>query len=157
VELAKALTRQHRSTGDQMVQPLIAGMTLGRVGCWLAGLHDDTYGLPTPLPWGMDQGDGVPRHPSALYEIACLAALGALLARHRQRLAPVPGLQFKLFLAAYLLWRLVSDGWKPVRVPYALGGSGIQWVCAVSLLLYGPLVALAARRAVCLGRKGKPS
>lgn len=157
VELAKVLTRQHRSTGDLMVQPLLAGMMLGRVGCWLAGLHDDTYGLPTTQPWGMDLGDGVPRHPSALYDIAFLALLGSVLRPLRPRLALVPGLQFKLFLAAYLLWRLLGDGLKPVRVPYAWGWSGIQWVCAVALLLYGPLVTRAVWQARRPARQGNPS
>jgi hypothetical protein len=36
------------------------------VGCFLTGLSDRTYGTPTPLPWGIDFGDGIPRHPPAL-------------------------------------------------------------------------------------------
>jgi phosphatidylglycerol:prolipoprotein diacylglycerol transferase len=146
VELAKWATRQTRSTGDALVGPLVLGIVVGRIGCFLAGLHDDTYGLPTHLPWGVDLGDGVPRHPSPLYEIAFLLALNALLQRQRARLAPVPGLQFKLFLSAYLLWRLVGDGLKPVREPYALGLSGIQWVCLLALALYLPLAWRALRR-----------
>jgi len=146
VELAKWATGQTRSTGDALVLPLVVGITIGRVGCFLAGLHDDTYGLPTTLPWGIDLGDGVARHPSPLYEIGFLAALAALLWRTRERLAVVPGLQFKLFLAAYLLWRLLGDGLKPVRQPYPLGFSGIQWVCLVALLFYAPLVWRAIGR-----------
>lgn len=145
IELAKALTRQPASTGDGMVTPLIAGLMLGRVGCFLAGLHDDTYGLPTALPWGVDHGDGVTRHPSALYEIAVLTLLGIALHQARNSLAPVAGLRFKLFLSAYLLWRLVGDGLKPVRVDYPAGLSGIQWVCGLALLVYLPLMARAAR------------
>lgn len=145
IEIAKVLTRQPASTGDLMVTPLIAGLMLGRVGCFLAGLHDDTYGLPTALPWGVDHGDGVPRHPSALYEIGFLALLGALLHHARDALAPVAGLRFKLFLATYLLWRLLADGLKPVRVDYPAGLSGIQWVCLLALLIYLPLLARAAR------------
>jgi prolipoprotein diacylglyceryltransferase len=144
VELAKWATRQARSTGDALVAPLMLG--IGRIGCFVAGLHDDTYGLPTTLPWGVDLGDGVPRHPSPLYEIAFLLALATGLHAKRQRWATVPGLQFKLFLSAYLLWRLVADGLKPVREPYALGLSGIQWVCLVALLAYVPLVWRALRR-----------
>ena len=87
IEAAKALTRQPASTGDLMVLPLAVGMAVGRIGCFLAGLHDDTYGLPTTLPWGVDLGDGVARHPSALYEIVVLAGLAALLHGHRARLA----------------------------------------------------------------------
>jgi phosphatidylglycerol---prolipoprotein diacylglyceryl transferase len=143
IELAKALTGQRASTGDLMVTPIIAGLMLGRVGCFLAGLHDDTHGLPTALPWGVDQGDGVPRHPSALYEIAFLAALGTGLHHGQARWAAVPGLRFKLFLSAYLLWRLIGDSLKPVRVEYAGGLSGIQWVCALALLAYAPLLLRA--------------
>lgn len=146
IELAKALTRQPASTGDLMVWPLAAGIALGRLGCFLAGLHDDTYGLPSSLPWALDLGDGQPRHPTALYELLFVLALASLLQRWRDRLALVPGLAFKYFLAGYLLWRLLIDLLKPVRVPYALGLSGIQWVCVLALLLYLPLVARAALR-----------
>lgn len=146
IELAKALTRQPASTGDLMVWPLAAGIALGRVGCFLAGLHDDTYGLPSALPWTLDLGDGLPRHPTALYEIAFVLTLAALLYRWRDRLALVPGLAFKIFLSGYLLWRLLIDLLKPVRVPYALGLSGIQWACLLALLCYLPFVTRAARR-----------
>jgi len=141
IELAKWITQQRASTGDTMVLPLVLGMALGRVGCLLAGLHDDTYGLPTSLPWGINFGDGLPRHPTQLYDIAAVLALGALLHHHRQRLHTVPGLQFKLYLAGYLAWRLAVDGLKPVPHAYAGGLSGIQWVCALALACYLPIVA----------------
>lgn len=140
VELAKALTRQPASTGDAMVWPIAIGLAIGRIGCFLAGLHDDTHGLPTTLPWGMDLGDGLARHPTALYDIA--VALALALAVHG-RFLRVPGLAFKLFLSGYLAWRLAIDGLKPVPHAYALGLSGIQWTCAVALALYAPFVARA--------------
>lgn len=143
VELAKTLTGQTRSTGDAMVLPIAIGLCVGRVGCFLAGLHDDTYGLPTTLPWGVDFGDGMPRHPTQLYEIAVVTALG--LALHRARFA-TPGLAFKFFLSAYLLWRFGVEFLKPVPVAYPLGLSGIQWTCLVALAVYTPLVLRAWRR-----------
>lgn len=143
IEAAKALTRQPASTGDLMILPLAWGIALGRVGCFLAGLHDDTYGLPSALPWALDLGDGLPRHPTALYEIGFVLSLAVLLARQRERLHLVPGLAFKVFLAAYLLWRLGIDTLKPVHVPYAGGLSGIQWVCLLALLAYLPFVLRA--------------
>ncbi|MGQ3053220.1 MAG: prolipoprotein diacylglyceryl transferase [Roseateles sp.] len=143
VELAKKLTSQTRSTGDAMVLPIAVGLAIGRVGCFLAGLHDDTYGVPTSLPWGVDFGDGIPRHPTQLYEIAVVLALG--LALHRARL-PTPGLAFKLFLASYLLWRFGVEFLKPVPVAYPLGLSGIQWTCLVAVAVYLPLVLRAWRR-----------
>lgn len=143
VEIAKKLTSQTRSTGDAMVLPIAVGLAIGRVGCFLAGLHDDTYGLPTSLPWGVDFGDGTPRHPTQLYEIAVVLPLG--LALHRARL-PTPGLAFKLFLSSYLLWRFAVEFLKPVPVAYPLGLSGIQWTCLAALAVYLPLTLRAARR-----------
>jgi prolipoprotein diacylglyceryltransferase len=128
-----------------MVLPIALGLCVGRVGCHLAGLHDSTYGLPTTLPWGVDYGDGQPRHPTQLYEIGFVAALAGLLWRQRAALGPVPGLEFKLFLASYLAWRLAIDAIKPVPVAYPLGWSGIQWVCALALLAYLPFVLRAWR------------
>ena len=53
------------STGLRFVAPLAAAIAVGRLGCFFAGLDDMTYGTPTALPWGVDFGDGVPRHPGA--------------------------------------------------------------------------------------------
>ncbi len=144
VEIAKQLTGQTRSTGDAMVWPIAIGLAIGRVGCFLAGLHDDTYGLPTTLPWGVDFGDGVPRHPTQLYEAVFVLLLAALLRRARLQ---TPGLTFKLFLSAYLAWRLGVEFLKPVPVAYALGLSGIQWTCLAALAIYLPITLRAARPA----------
>lgn len=143
VELAKKLTGQTRSTGDAMVLPIAVGLAIGRIGCFLAGLHDDTYGLPTALLWGVDFGDGIPRHPTQLYEIAVVLVLGITLSRAR---FTTPGLAFKLFLSAYLLWRFAVEFLKPVPVPYPLGLSGIQWTCLIALAVYTPIVLRAWRR-----------
>jgi prolipoprotein diacylglyceryltransferase len=145
VEIAKKLTGQTRSTGDAMVLPIAVGLAVGRIGCFLAGLHDDTFGLPTALPWGADFGDGIPRHPTQLYEIVVVLPLGWAL--HRARFA-TPGLAFRLFLSAYLLWRLLAEFLKPVPVAWPLGLSGIQWTCLVALAVYTPLLARAWRRPV---------
>jgi len=144
VELAKALTRQTRSMGDLLVWPLTLGIVIGRIGCFAAGLHDDTYGVATSLPWGVDFGDGMPRHPTQLYDmIVVLLLAGAVHGRFEHR----PGLAFKLFLAGYLAWRCFIDGYKPVLQPYAWGWSGIQWVCAAALVVYAPVVWRAWRTA----------
>lgn len=79
VELAKRSVGVAWSTGDHWVVPLAVGLAVGRVGCFLSGLTDDAYGVPTTLPWGVDFGDG-PRHPTQLYEaLFALAALAFVL------------------------------------------------------------------------------
>jgi len=75
VELMKRYIGLHQSTGDLYVVPLALGIAIGRIGCFLTGLSDNTYGTPTNLPWAVNFGDGIPRHPTQLYEIAFLLAL----------------------------------------------------------------------------------
>ncbi len=146
VELAKKLSGVRHSTGDAFVFPILLGLMIGRIGCFAAGLEDGTFGTPTALPWGIDFGDGVPRHPTQLYEIAFAGALWALLHRLRARAALPPGLLFKLLLCGYLLWRLLVDALKPVPFDYGFGLSGIQVACAAALVIYLPLTVSQWRR-----------
>lgn len=140
VEIAKRIVGVEESTGDRFVVPILVALIVGRIGCFIAGLQDDTYGVATSLPWGVDFGDGIRRHPTQLYDILfALVALGLLRAA-RPALARESGLQFKLLLAGYLLWRLLIDALKPVPYDWFMGLSGIQVVCAVALVFYLPLV-----------------
>jgi prolipoprotein diacylglyceryltransferase len=79
------------STGLVFVAPLAAGIAIGRWGCFFAGLPDYTYGTPTGLPWGVDFGDGIPRHPVQLYESFAMLGFLAwfLLALERSKQRPV--------------------------------------------------------------------
>jgi len=47
VEIIKRLSNIHRRTGDLFALPLCVGIAIGRIGCLIAGLADDTYGNPT--------------------------------------------------------------------------------------------------------------
>lgn len=134
VELTKELVGESRSTGDLFALPLAAGIAIGRVGCFLTGLSDQTFGLPTRLPWGIDFGDGIRRHPAQLYEILFLVALIALLTWLQPKL-PQSGDLFKLFMILYLAWRLCIDFLKPAAQFAGLGS--IQWACVLGLLYYG--------------------
>lgn len=135
VELAKRLDGVRGSTGDAFVLPLAAGMCLGRIGCFLAGLDDHTYGNPTALPWGVDFGDGVPRHPTQLYEIAFLLAwAGLILARWRA--FACEGDRFRAFLAGYLAYRLLVESIRPIPLHYLGLLSGLQLLCVAGLLYY---------------------
>jgi prolipoprotein diacylglyceryltransferase len=128
VELAKKRLGVSSRTGDVYVFPLVVGMCIGRVGCFLTGLPDHTYGTATSLPWGVDFGDGVPRHPTQLYEIVFLLILGAALLL-RMRRPFVDGEIFRLFMLGYFAWRFSIEFIKPRYTGY-LGLSAIQWACA---------------------------
>jgi phosphatidylglycerol:prolipoprotein diacylglycerol transferase len=111
VEFAKKRLGITHSTGDAFTFPLILGIAVGRVGCFLTGLSDHTYGTQTSVPWAIDFGDG-PRHPTQLYEIAFLILLGVALAI-RGRAPYANGQLFRLFMLAYLLWRFAVEFLKP--------------------------------------------
>jgi prolipoprotein diacylglyceryltransferase len=146
VEAGKRAIGWRPSTGDAWVPAIAVGLMIGRVGCQLSGLWDQTYGSPTTLPWGWDYGDGVPRHPAALYEIVLVGL--AWLGVSRWRAAP-PGARFAAFLAAYCAIRLLLECFKPpfgaptaaelaVALPVAryVGLTAIQWTALAGLAGY---------------------
>ncbi|HTV16567.1 MAG TPA: prolipoprotein diacylglyceryl transferase family protein [Acidobacteriaceae bacterium] len=146
VELAKRFSGIHSRTGDLFALPLCAGIAVGRIGCFVAGLADDTYGKATRLPWGVNFGDGVSRHPTQLYEILFLAVLAFALTRP----ANWPdGYRFRLFMAGYLGWRLAIDFLKPQ--PLVAGMNVIQWACVAGLSV---LAALCLRDVLMRRWKG---
>ena len=79
VEIHKHRRGIRGSTGAVFAAPIALAIALGRIGCFRAGLEDFTYGIPTSLPWGVDFGDGVMRHPVQLYETASMFAVAAVV------------------------------------------------------------------------------
>jgi phosphatidylglycerol:prolipoprotein diacylglycerol transferase len=132
VEMVKRVSGVRGRTGDLFAVPLCVGIAIGRLGCFFAGLADDTYGVATTLPWGVDFGDGVRRHPTQLYEFVFLCGLAVVLWRWLQR-PHEEGMVFRGFLAAYLGWRLVIDFIKPQ--PLVWGMNWIQWACVAGLVV----------------------
>jgi phosphatidylglycerol:prolipoprotein diacylglycerol transferase len=133
VELTKKALGVRESTGDLFAVPLAIGAAIGRIGCFLTGLSDQTYGIATTLPWGVDFGDGIPRHPTQLYEAAFLVLLAIALlrlARHPHTNGDI----FKLFMAGYAAFRLVVDFLKPES--HFAGLSSIQWASLAILVYY---------------------
>ena len=169
VEIAKKLVGVRHSTGDAFVFPLIVGMAIGRIGCFLTGLDDHTYGVATHVPWGIDFGDGISRHPTQLYDIVFLATLGIVLGvLRRQRLSASfgppgqgwgggfsrnptnpNGHLFLLFMADYCSWRFFVEFLKPTWKP--IGISPIQ-VAALCGLLFS-IVRLRQRKAESFPRE----
>ena len=68
IEAFKRFTGVSGSTGIVFAAPFAATVAVGRWGCFFSGLADFTYGTPTTVPWGVDFGDGIARHPVQLYE-----------------------------------------------------------------------------------------
>src|SRR6185295_16481853 len=114
VELFKLATGVRGSTGGQFVAPLALGIAVGRLGCFFAGLPDYTYGTPTDLPWGVDFGDGIARHPVQLYESAAMLAFLILFLHGVARGSPLflrHG--FYIFVGWYAVQRFAWEFFKP--------------------------------------------
>lgn len=127
VEFVKKQLGFRAATGDTFVFPLLLGTALGRIGCFLTGLSDRTHGVACALPWCVDYGDGIQRHPTQLYEIAFLLLYGACLVWRMKRPFP-PGYLFRLFVFAYMLYRFCIEFIRPRDILF-LGLSPIQWGC----------------------------
>ncbi|ANF97132.1 prolipoprotein diacylglyceryl transferase [Paenibacillus bovis] len=148
VELTKRLVGWKNSTGDDFVYPLILGIAIGRIGCFLTGLDDHTYGIATTWATGVDFGDGILRHPTQLYEMGFLMMLAILLVPlYRQSRGQtgvagrgyVSGRMFQWFMTGYLLFRFMIEFIKPTLHPY-LGLNNIQLACLAGLIYYGWLL-----------------
>lgn len=117
-----------------MTYPLILGMCIGRLGCFLAGLEDGTYGIVSDVPWAIDFGDGTPRHPAQLYEILFLIILWLGLRLFEQKRILKDGAKFKIYLATYCVFRFFVEFIKPAYF-FNFGLSVLQ-ITALSGIIY---------------------
>jgi|SRR5579885_1349110 hypothetical protein len=142
-EIYKAVCGIRGSTGGVFVLSLAVAIAIGRIGCFLAGLPDYTYGTPTTLPWGVDFGDGVARHPVQLYEslvMGCFALTFFLWMRRRPAAAASYG--FYAFAAAYGAQRFLWEFLKPY--PVVLGPLNVFHLAAGALVVYAAAMSCRA-------------
>jgi phosphatidylglycerol:prolipoprotein diacylglycerol transferase len=115
IEIYKRHRRIKGSTGAVFAAPFCLAIIIGRIGCYAAGLDDFTYGTPTTLPWAIDFGDGVKRHPVQLYESIAmsLCLLAVILGLGRRQ-------PFMLFNAFYftMVWYGVQRFFWEFLKPY---------------------------------------
>lgn len=135
VEITKSFLKEKLSSGDLFTYPLILAMIIGRVGCFSAGIYEPTFGVESSLPWALDLGDGILRHPVALYEIIFLMMLWFSLYSLEKYIRFDMGVRFKLFMITYLAFRFLLEFIKPVH-PLVWSLTTIQLACAAGLVYY---------------------
>lgn len=135
VEIAKWRMNETQSSGDLFTLPIIVGIFIGRIGCFLSGVNEFTYGKVTTFFTGMDLGDGLLRHPLALYELLFLLILFFALKWLQSQQELERGLLFQYFMLSYFAFRFVLEFIKP-NVFLWLGLSSIQWLCVICFLYY---------------------
>ena len=146
VEAAKKWIGEQKPSGDLFTYPMLLALIIGRTGCFSMGVYEATYGMPSSLPWAVDLGDGIARHPVSLYEIIFLLMLWLSLRITEKKIALAPGARFKIFIISYLFFRFILDFIKPHYSLFA-GISTIQVTCLLVLIYYGRYI-LQPRRLV---------
>ena len=132
VETAKWALDIRVKTGDSFAAPVAAAVAIGRLACFSAGC---CHGTPTDLPWGVDFGDGVCRHPTQLYEFGFHLACAVILIR-LQAAGQFRGQLIKLYIIAYLAYRFATEFIRPEQKLW-LDLSVYQWAA----LLFIPVFA----------------
>ncbi|MGB3607023.1 prolipoprotein diacylglyceryl transferase [Psychroserpens sp.] len=140
VELSKNIIGETSSSGDLFVFPILLGIFIGRIGCFLSGTNEFTYGNVTDSKFAMDLGDGLSRHPTSLYELVFLVLLFVGLQWLRKRANLKNGALFKVFMILYFGFRFGIEFIKP-NVFYILGLSTIQLLCVICWLYYSKTIA----------------
>lgn len=136
VELVKKIIGEKQSSGDLFTLPIILGIIIGRIGCFLVGIKEFTYGKQTHFFMGIDLGDGLYRHPIALYEVFFLIILFLIIKKLQQGSHPLKnGDYFKLFMVSYFAIRFLIEFIKP-NTFFVFGLSSIQLLCLLCFVYY---------------------
>lgn len=148
--------RQRKKTlleiGD-FVAPLIPlGLAAGRIGNFING---ELWGRVTTMPWGMvfpQTGDGLPRHPSQLYEMALEGfVLFALLWWFARKPRPM-GQVSALFLIGYGVFRFLLEYTREPDYFLGLLAGGLSMGQLLSL----PMIAAGVIIFVYSAKKSTP-
>jgi len=143
VELIKKVIGVKIASGDIYVIPIIVALFIGRIGCFVMGIEEPVYGVETPFFMGMDLGDGLKRHPVALYEMIYMVVLLCFFIWIRKK-EMLNGDRFKLFMVLYFLFRFLVEFIKPYH-PLFLNLSSIHWSALFIFLYYYRFIIRVAK------------
>lgn len=145
-----------RTLADHLLPGTALALLVLHLGAALWALRGADFGAPTGLPWGVDFGDGVARHPVMFYEAAFLG-LAWMAQRSLKRGSTAAGVRTDTFLFVYLSSLAVLAYLKPpfriaalpeIFLPMAHAYAGVATaeqlavLLAVVTLAYGLFAAL---------------
>ena len=134
-EIFKKISSIKGSTGFYYIPGLCVLIIIGRIGCYLAGLPDYTYGIATDLPWGVDFGDNIKRHPVQLYEsLSMFVFLVGLLFTYKKHPTFWIKQGFYLFILWYAGTRFIWEFLKPY--PTLIESLNIFHLLAILMIIY---------------------
>jgi len=127
------------------------GLGLGRIGNFING---ELYGRQTDAPWGIifPNSDGVPRHPSQLYEAFLEGLVLFLIVRFVSRRYSATGITTWSFVAGYGLFRFIVEFFRQpdAQLGTFLGLFSMGQLLSLPMFIVGTcaVVLLARRQAI---------
>lgn len=135
IELFKCSKQIAGSTGLLFVAGFSTSVAVGRWGCFFSGIDDQTYGIPTTLPWAQDFGDGILRHPVQAYEALSMALfLAYALLCFAQRQPTFMRHGFYIMVGFYCAQRFVWEFFKPYAA--LVGPFNLFHILCLALIAY---------------------
>ncbi|HLC54999.1 MAG TPA: prolipoprotein diacylglyceryl transferase [Candidatus Nanoarchaeia archaeon] len=116
---------------DLLAIPLALGLAFGRIANFING---ELYGYPTALPWAVDFGDGIFRHPTQLYESLKNFLIAGALFVIKQRKSLQSGMLFMLFFVMYGFIRFFIEFLKVPETSFAGLATG-QWFSLIMVVI----------------------
>lgn len=145
VFLVKRRLKMTERKGNLFAPAIALGVAVGRIGCFLRGC---CHGTPTRLPWGVDFGDGVARHPTQLYESLFMLVLFAILAVAKRKTTH-PAVLFWALMFSYFTFRFFVEFIRTEEV-WWLGLTLFQWISLAMAMVYaGYLIDVVRRKDAC--------
>jgi phosphatidylglycerol---prolipoprotein diacylglyceryl transferase len=131
VWLTKRIIGLKAKRGNLFAPAVAIGMAIGRIGCFFNGC---CYGKPSHLPWAVDFGDGVTRHPSQLYESVFMLLMFFVLKFGYNKEKIAPGYLFKILMIAYFIYRFLIEFIRVERT--AIMGLTYFQIISLFVLIY---------------------
>jgi phosphatidylglycerol:prolipoprotein diacylglycerol transferase len=145
-----------KSAGSAILQSFDLLGAIGTIGLFFGRvanfINAELYGAPTTLPWGVvfpTDPDGLPRHPTQLYEAGLEGVLLFLIVLVGTRYLgwlKRPGLVAGIFGVGYSLGRILVEFWRlpDIQLGYLLGTSWLTMGMVLSLPILAAGIALIA-------------
>ena len=129
--LTKKLLGVKEKRGNYFAPAIALGVAIGRLGCFFTGC---CYGKPTTLPWGVDFGDHILRHPTQIYESLFMLLMFFYLEKIKNRKDIKPGQLFKILMISYFIFRFFIEF---IRVePVIFAGLTVFQIISVGVIIY---------------------
>jgi phosphatidylglycerol---prolipoprotein diacylglyceryl transferase len=111
--VTKKLLRIKTRKGNLFAPAIAIGMAIGRIGCFLNGC---CYGKPSSLPWSVNFGDGIYRHPTQLYESIFMLFIFVYILIIKDKSTNKPGHLFFVLMVSYFIFRFFIEFIREERI-----------------------------------------